>query len=448
MEEQKDIESGSSPKKRPKWLRALESQSWQAELIISGLAIFGSLQLPALLNNLINYCLFNFSEEYMEIFSFFFIYPYAAAATLIFSFIAHLGLRALWIGMLGLVSVYPNEINLDQDHFSRDYMQKYLKEYPDVNQFNKKLDDLCSSIFAGSAAIAIVMIMISITISLILIIATIINFIIPSVSILDVFIVLLIIFFLISIFASLLNSKKLRDKKWVQKIHFPFTQLFGKIVYLFAMRPISYITMIFVTNSKKSSSSPLYAISFVVIFSFVFGFFLVVPFLRQSNIGYFQQKNFFSYRTNSYHLKSAQYENLFPEEPTLLAPFIQSDIIDGKMLKLFIPWLYREQAFANEICGEYIEKEDMSRNEKRAAMAKHAVDCSKKYFEISLNDSILIDLKYYQHHHSNNGEVGFLTYISTKDCLPMENIIKIKSHYKNDEGEMRETEIPFIFEGE
>ena len=322
MEDLKNIKSNDTPKKRPKWLRALESQSWQAELVISGLAIVGSLQLPMLLNNLIDYCLFNFSEEYMEIFSFVFIYPYAAAATLIFSFIAHLVLRALWIGMLGLVSVYPKGINLNQDLFSRDYMQKFLKEYPDVNQFNKKLDDLCSSMFAGSAAVAIVMVMISITISLVLIIATIINFILPSFSLLGVIMVLGGIVFPLSIFASLLNSKKLRDKKWVQKIHFPFTQLLGKVIYLFAMKPISYITMIFVTNSKNSSSSSLYNIFLSVIFSFVFGFFLVVPFLRQSNIGYFRQENFFSYRTNSYHLKSNKYENLFSEDPTLLLSLI------------------------------------------------------------------------------------------------------------------------------
>ena len=132
MKGKKVIESNISTKKKPKWLRALETQSWQAELVISGLAIFGSLQLPSLLNNLVDYCLFNFSEEYMEVFFFLFIYPYFAATILIFSFIAHLILRALWIGMLGLVSVYPNGINPDQDFFSKDYMKKFLKEYPKV----------------------------------------------------------------------------------------------------------------------------------------------------------------------------------------------------------------------------------------------------------------------------------------------------------------------------
>ncbi len=449
MEEQTDIESKVSPKKKPKWLRALETQSWQAELVISGLAIFGSLQLPTLLNSLVDYCLFNFSEPYMEIFFFLFIYPYFAAAILIFSFITHLILRALWIGMLGLVSVYPNGINPDQDFFSKDYMQKFMKEYPDVNLFNKKLDDLCSTIFAASASIAIVMVMISTTLSLILIIATCINYLFPSLSILRIVLVLGGIFFLISLFASMFNSKNLREKEWVQKIHFPFAQLFGKMVYLFAMRPITYISMIFMTNNKSKNTSMLSLTAIGSIFSFVFAILLVFPLLKQSNMKYFQQENYFSYQTNSSHLKATKYENLFDENPTLITPFIQADIIAATTIKLFIPWLEREQSFADELCGEYVEDKDkeMTRNEMRLDKVKHAVDCSYKYFEISLNGTVLPDLKYYQHHHSSNGTVGFLTYISTKDCLPMENIIKIKSHYKNDEGEMRETEIPFIFEG-
>lgn len=173
-----------------------------------------------------------------------------------------------------------------------------------------------------------------------------------------------------------------------------------------------------------------------------------MPLMSQSNLTYFKQESFFSARTNSYHLKSTKYENLLPENPTLLSPFIQSDIIEGKVIKLFIPWLHREQAFADDLCGEFVKDDDMTRTERRSAETKHKVECAAQYFEIFLNESIIPDLKYYHHHNSINGEEGFLTYISTQNCRPMENMLKIKSHYKNEEGKMRKTEIPFIFEGE
>ena len=39
-------------KNNSNWLNKLAQESWQAELIFSGIAIYGSLQLPAIINNL------------------------------------------------------------------------------------------------------------------------------------------------------------------------------------------------------------------------------------------------------------------------------------------------------------------------------------------------------------------------------------------------------------
>ena len=40
----------NQPINKPDWLVNLEQESWQAELIISGLAILGALQLPGLID--------------------------------------------------------------------------------------------------------------------------------------------------------------------------------------------------------------------------------------------------------------------------------------------------------------------------------------------------------------------------------------------------------------
>ena len=51
MNDIKEIPTDNTNKKKPDWLTALESQSWQAELIASGLAIVGSLSLGPLINS-------------------------------------------------------------------------------------------------------------------------------------------------------------------------------------------------------------------------------------------------------------------------------------------------------------------------------------------------------------------------------------------------------------
>ena len=49
------------------WFEQLEKESWSAELIISGAAIYGSFQLPSAFNQLINYCLLHFSDDILTI---------------------------------------------------------------------------------------------------------------------------------------------------------------------------------------------------------------------------------------------------------------------------------------------------------------------------------------------------------------------------------------------
>ena len=48
---------------KPNWLLKLEQESWQAELIISGVAILGSLQLPDLIDRLGEWALIYFSAD-------------------------------------------------------------------------------------------------------------------------------------------------------------------------------------------------------------------------------------------------------------------------------------------------------------------------------------------------------------------------------------------------
>jgi len=151
MEEQLPI-SKTTSKKKPKWLKILETQSWQAELVISGMAIFGTLQLPALVDNLVNFSLYYFSTDYMDILYFVFIYLYFACLILIISFITHLVLRSLWIGLLGLNSIYPDGVNKDFKMYGKDYMEKWMEDFPSLDDYNKRLDRTCSSIFAGAAA--------------------------------------------------------------------------------------------------------------------------------------------------------------------------------------------------------------------------------------------------------------------------------------------------------
>ena len=94
MENQKEQQT-------PEWLRRLEQESWQAELIISGLALYGSFQLPEFI-----YAVIDFFIRHLSVSQYFTGYMISYLMLLGVSvlsgfFIIHFVLRAYWVGLIG-----------------------------------------------------------------------------------------------------------------------------------------------------------------------------------------------------------------------------------------------------------------------------------------------------------------------------------------------------------
>jgi hypothetical protein len=84
--------------------------TWEVELLISGAAVFAMLQLPGWLDDHFFALMPRLALELSE--ALLVIYTYLKSATLILAltFAAHLALRAHWIAMVGLHSVYPDGV--------------------------------------------------------------------------------------------------------------------------------------------------------------------------------------------------------------------------------------------------------------------------------------------------------------------------------------------------
>ena len=150
-----DADSSTLPNK-PEWLRKLEEESWQAELIISGLAIYGTLQTPELIEWLIDLGLSGVDEHFFLLIYFFFIYLGMGAYFLIFIFIGHFVLRAVWIGLVGLNSVFPKGVNEDSDTYAKHFIQKFKADHPDQNTRINQLDQVCSVLFGLGAQLVMI----------------------------------------------------------------------------------------------------------------------------------------------------------------------------------------------------------------------------------------------------------------------------------------------------
>jgi len=265
-------------KKKPKWLKILEQQSWQAELLISGLAIYGSLQLPGLVFLFNDWLLAELPHDMMGWIPYMFIW----FAFFIFHFLS----RTLWIGIVGLNSVYPNGINYDSDLYNEDFKTKLKADYPDVDAYTKNLDDQCSTLFAQAFGFTAGMGGFTLLIIFCGFAGYLISLVLP-VKAQTISYTLGGILFLCAMLPGFFNSKAIRDKPWVEKIHYPIVKGIGFLMNPFFQKSIGYISQIFQTNTKDVNKSAVRGM--VAVFMIMFG---AVPLLIQSNVVEFLEDNF------------------------------------------------------------------------------------------------------------------------------------------------------------
>lgn len=425
--------------KKPKWLRRLEKESWQAELVISGIAIFGSLQLPDLLDELAESVYGTFSHSSDLAIYFFFIYSFFAIYLLIGSFIIHFILRALWVGMVGLNSVFPEGINVEKSKFSKHFTQRLKEEVEYSSDIIQDLDDLCSLVFSMAANTVMIFVAISLDVLILFGIWSIIgNLFSPEIAtiVIKSLLGLLIIVFIISF---LFNLKKVRDTDFAKKWHFPFFQWSSKIFLHIFYRPIQVLGYTFTTNLELKK---YYTWSFV---GMAFIMMLSMNKLIHSSALLFSRSDVMEiFYNRSDRMYAENYDNLRNgNHGRILSAVIESDRISGPSMRVFVPVFNNESVWQEDVCGEYEKDENISKRENKELKRVFYKDCLKKYHRFYVNDKIY-ELNIQKFEHDNKKEDGILVYFPTDDFIIGENLLKIEKW--SSDTIMRTMKVPFRFE--
>lgn len=91
-------------------LPARTTPTWEVELLISGVAVFAMLQLPGWLDDVYFTLQPRFGGGWQMVLMLLYMYTKGAALILALTFVLHLLLRARWIALVGMHSVYPDGI--------------------------------------------------------------------------------------------------------------------------------------------------------------------------------------------------------------------------------------------------------------------------------------------------------------------------------------------------
>jgi hypothetical protein len=394
-----------APKAKPAWLERLEQESYQAELIISGVAIVGALQLPGLIKMLAIWSMDTFSQDFMDVVYLLFVYLIMASQMLIVTFVLHFLLRTLWIGNVGLASVYPNGINTESKKFSQDFGGKLKQAFPDFGAFNKRLDDLCSVMFALSSMLAMVFLSIALFLGAMVLLSYLISMLYGGLSFRGVLYGLGGFLFFSFLLQGLLGIPQLREKEWVKRIHFPVNMFFSKLLYGPFYRPVTYITYIFMTNSRGYGSM---GVTFVFIFAVgVFSF----PIIQETQILFTQEGYQEKVRLKSTRMRYFFYDDQRPPDDYIPFASIPSDVVRGTVLPVFVNLRPDPEAVVDEHC-------DNDSYEAPQKKARAWVECLQKYYHFQFGEQSVEPTGFYTYEWEESGQYGIRAYLPTEGLPP------------------------------
>ena len=425
---------------KPKWLRRLERESWQAELVISGASIFGSLQLPALMDQLEYYMLLNFERFSLELWLLVVLYLRLVALGLIIVFLFHFIIRALWIGLVGLNSVFPGGIRTTK-RFSLDFQGKLKKDYGDVDGLIMRLDQLGSAVFGiGFAAVFIFL-----NLGLIgAILITMVNYIQDIEGLAVVSKVLLVFLFIMIASVSIMHLPFLQDKAWVKRIHYPITKVFYRVLF-----PLNnkYTIMAINLVSYHFADRKGYWVYMMVI-SIAVGFRSASMVTQNTNSRYFADKYYHRIANDSTRIYPSAYADS-EHDGIYFRPLIPSSTLsNNQQLPVWIPLPDRELQFMYEQCSVPEPSENLENPEKRQANRVRALSCAREYIEISINGQAIQNykLKQFCQDISIGCQFGMQAMIFDPPLRKGENLLQVTTHYPHkDDGRDRVAYIPFYF---
>lgn len=422
MEKQTNYDSSDANTKN--WLEPLRRHSWEMELLLTGFVLIGLLQIPQALEFFLD--MLWIKIEGGGVFkSLIIALPIrvllVGVRIMTINLVLLLLLRGFWIGMIGLSSAFPKGIDHQKLSFSERFANYLKQKTIDSEHIIIRLDNICSSIFALSFLIFFITISMGLFVFQFQVFNSLGQWAGKMTSEGSIFQTLLnISFSVVMLFYFLSGVLKLIDflsvgalkrirKKWFAKPYFFVSRFISFVTLAFLYRPVYYYL---VSNFPKRVIRIVLAIYMFITVGMFFDF------AFNSHI-YYPQSNF-----SHYNLIPNYYENIRPDDyknRIITSPMIQSDVIKGNYVKLFIPYDVAVHKILKSQCPD-LKPISQSFRAKivdtgyslDASDVKNSLSCFSELYSVAIDDSVYSDLKMFFHEHPNNNEKGVMIYIPVK----------------------------------
>ena len=420
-----DPEPAEHPKASPAVFQA--QRPWELELLISAGVVFAMLQVPGWLDARLEDLTIHASTDQLSLILLGYTYLKVIAYTLIVTFSVNLTVRGFWVGLIGLRSVFPDGVRWET--FRGGPIQKsVVRSHPGLPDLSLGADRVASLTFV-SGFLFILMVAIGgfyavlLTAAARLLSLTLF----PDAETTTLFWPLFGVFMVPMILPALI------DRQWGVRIEGRpkaaslLRRSLDLVARLFLARWFSHIQYTLFTNAPRRISYTLSVIIYVGMFSFL----LISIILSANDAPLVHDYRYFTDEADDKIVAFHYYENLRPPGRIYRrAPSIQSEIVEGPYIKLFLPY---SPGTHNEALAELCPRtepltwgvlQELRDREPEASQVGDALACLSRLFEVELDGAGLApDYDFFIH---PDTEVrGLVTYLPTRDLEPGRHLLRV-----------------------
>lgn len=414
-------------------LSELTNQSWNLELLISGAALFASSNLPDLLDSALTYYRYNLMTDMDYVHD---VVPAQVIGLvkgvsyfLFGAFLVHFVMRAFWVGLLGLLAVYPSGIRYDQIYSLSQYArQRFAREMGSLPSYIIRLDQRCNVIFALAFSLVLLLLSVAAIYGLSILIETVLQLLLPDhlyrtvrdavgwlfgISIIG-----------IGISVSILNLPRYRDNPRLAPIGFRLSQTMSWLS-LGLYRPMLYIAYTFYSQIPKQVLK-WRLVWFFTIMGLVELVFMSVQLLQTKGASeLIGTRSFISFRDPERIADANTFDNLRTAGQLIDNASIQADIIREPYIRLFVSYPKVLDAELKKRFKKPVWPDSISRKERREKQAAWYLQTFEAYFGVYLNDSLCRSPGFLFTRRSDTGQPGLTTVLMTDNLKTGRNTLTI-----------------------
>ncbi|MFY0652190.1 MAG: hypothetical protein JXQ96_09165 [Cyclobacteriaceae bacterium] len=411
----------------PKWLKRAQKNSWEPEIFVSGIVLYGLFQLP----------------EYIQDFTFFFKREITSNGPidsilglvltgifcLTWGLILHLFMRGIWVGLVGLSYIFPNGIQNNNLGYKGKF-KKRVENLPTIQSQIIRLEKLCSSLFSISyfgfmCIIGTLTFMIATVIIPVTVLSYVFGFtpqeLFRGNSIFLIYYVTSLILSIIYL-VDFLTLGPLKRWKWSSKIYYPIYAVISILTLSPLYRNIYYVL---ISSFKKWK-----------IILFIFGFLIITFFGVRENgrLGNFlwHQSRINYYGFSKSHSTSPETYDIFNYRSGFKRGSIQSDIIKDDVLRLFIT----HRADHEDSIMAVAQRANIKNWNSDEKMNSSEIDSlklagMKLFYQVSVDDSLYADQKWLFFNEPINNQRGILTYVDISNISKGTHYVSIDLSWGN-----------------